>query len=78
MQKDQIRSTVGIPQELVRELLSALCSSAGKYLATVSVGHSLTETVLHLSVALLRLVSSLHLSDLRFNNKNSVGKPTFK
>ena len=56
-----------LPQILVGELLSALRSAAGENLAAVSVSHSLAETVFHLSVALLGLVSSLHLSDLRFN-----------
>lgn len=51
----------------VSKLLSALCTATCKNLAAVSVRHSLAETVFHLSVALLGLVSSLHLSDLRFN-----------
>lgn len=52
--------------KLVRKLLSALCSAAGEYLASVSVRHSFAEAVLHLSVTLLGLVSPFHLSNLRF------------
>ena len=51
---------------LVRQALSALCSAAGKNLAAVSVSHSLAETVLHLAMTLLGLVSSFHSSNLRF------------
>ena len=55
-----------LPQILVGELLSALRSAAGENLAAVSVSHSLAETVFHLAMALLGLVSSFHFSDLRF------------
>ena len=51
---------------LVRELLSALCSAAGENLAAVSVSHSLAEAVFHLAMTLLGLVSSFHFSNLRF------------
>ena len=55
----------------VRKLLSALRSAAGKNLASVSVRHSFTETVLHLSVTLFGLISPLHLSNLRFKLYNT-------
>jgi hypothetical protein len=71
-QKNQIRSTVGINPELVSQLLSALSSSASKNLAAVSVSHSFTETVFHLSVTLLGLICSLHLSNLRFKTRKFI------
>ena len=46
---------------LVCELLSALCSAAGKYLASVGGCHSLHKAVFLLAMELLRLVSSFHL-----------------
>ena len=52
---------------LIRKLLSALCSAAGKNLAAVSVSHSFAEAVLHLAMTLLGLISSLHFANLRFN-----------
>ena len=64
---------MGTTPELVSQLLSALSSSASKNLAAVSVSHSFAETVLHLSVALLGLICSLHLSDLRFKTKYFIG-----
>ena len=45
---------------LVRELLSALCSAAGENLTAVSVRHSLAEAVLHLAMTLLGLISPFH------------------
>ena len=57
---------MGKYRKLVSKLLSALCAATSKNLASVSVRHSLTETVFHFSVTLLRLVSSFHTSDLRF------------
>ena len=47
---------------LVCELLSAFFTAASKYLATVSVCHSFTETVFHLSVSFFGLISSFHFS----------------
>lgn len=49
---------------LVRELCSALCTTAGEYLATVSRFHSLAETVFLLALKLLRLVGSYHRKPL--------------
>ena len=48
--------------KLVRKSLSAFCSSASKNLASVSVGHSLSEAVLLLSVELLGLICSEHIN----------------
>ena len=45
---------------LVAELLSALCSAASKYLAAVSVRHSLAEAMFHLAMTLFGLVCSFH------------------
>ena len=45
---------------LIAELLPALGSAAGKNLAAVSVGHSLSEAVLHLALALFGLIRSFH------------------
>lgn len=50
----------------VSELLSALCSAAGKYLAAVSGGHSLAEAVLFFTMQLLGLIGSEHSIPLRF------------
>ena len=47
-------------QELVGQLFSAFCSSAGKNFAAVSGGHSLSEAVLFLSLKLLWLIGSEH------------------
>lgn len=46
--------------QLIGQLLSALCPAAGKNLAAISIGHSFTEAVLHLSVPFLRLIRSFH------------------
>lgn len=51
---------------LVSQLLSSLCSAAGKHFTTVSGGHSLKETVLLLAMKLLGLISSLHYSFLLY------------
>ena len=51
---------MGSYTNLVRELLSALCSAAGENLAAVSVRHSLAEAVLHFAMTLLGLISSFH------------------
>lgn len=51
----------------VCELLSALCTATSENLAAVLCCHSLTETVFHLSVALLGLVSSFHCVNLLFD-----------
>ena len=48
-------------KKLVCERLSALCSAAGKYLASVGGSHSLHEAVFLLAMELLGLVSSFHL-----------------
>ena len=50
-----------VHNKLVCELLSALCSAAGKYLASVGGCHSLHEAVFLLTMELLGLVSSFHL-----------------
>ena len=47
----------------IGEHLSALCASSLENLSSVSGLHSLAETVLHLSLAFLRLVSSEHSFD---------------
>ena len=52
--------------QLISELLSALSASASENLAAVLCSHSLTETVLHLSVTFLGLISSFHCFDLLF------------
>ncbi len=46
---------------LVCETSSALCSASLENLSSVSSLHSLTESVLHLSLSLLRLVCSFHI-----------------
>lgn len=51
-------------QELVCELLSALCTATCENLAAVLCCHSFTEAVFHLSVALFGLVSSFHCVNL--------------
>ena len=45
----------------IGESLSALSASSLEHLSSVCGSHSLAETVLYLSLALLRLVSSEHL-----------------
>jgi len=50
---------IGLPS-LVRKLLSALASAAGKNFSAVSGRHSFTEAVFHLAMTLLRLVRSFH------------------
>ena len=45
---------------LVRQSLSALCTSSLEYVSAVCGLHSLSEAMLLLSLALLRLVSSEH------------------
>ena len=45
---------------LVGQTSAALSSSASQHLAAVGGSHSLTETVLHLSVTFLGLISSFH------------------
>ena len=47
-------------RELVGKLLSSLSASSLEYLSSVSGFHSLSETMLNLSLTLLRLVSSKH------------------
>ena len=47
-------------QELVGQLFSAFCSSARKNFAAVFGGHSLSESVLFLSLKLLWLIGSEH------------------
>ena len=49
---------------LVREHRSALCTTAGEYLATVSRFHSLAETMFLFTLKLLRLVGSYHRKPL--------------
>ena len=46
--------------ELVGESLSSLCTSSLENVSSVSGLHSLAETVLYLSLTLLRLISSNH------------------
>ena len=46
---------------LVRELLTALCSTSGKYLAAILGCHSLTEAMHLLTVELLGLIGSEHV-----------------
>ncbi len=55
-----------VRSELIRKLLSALCSAAGKHLAAVSRRHSLAETVFLLAVKLFGLIGSEHYIPLRF------------
>jgi hypothetical protein len=62
-QNDQIRSQAKMPLS-VSKLLSALSSAARENLAAVSVCHSFAETVFHLSVSFLGLVSSFHFAIL--------------
>lgn len=50
----------GVIHSLVRKSCSALGTSAGDYLSAVACGHSFSEAVLHLSLTLFRLISSLH------------------
>ena len=52
--------------QLVSELLSALSASASENLAAVLCSHSLTETMFHLSVAFLGLISSFHCGSTSF------------
>ena len=48
-------------EKLVRELLAALGSASGKYLAAVLGCHSLTEAMHLLTVELLGLIGSEHV-----------------
>ena len=48
----------------IRQTCSALRSAAGQNLTPISVGHSLSEAVLLLSVKLLRLIGSQHTDTL--------------
>ena len=48
---------------LVAQLCSALCASSLQNLSAVSGCHSLSEAVLHLSLTLLGLISSFHVSN---------------
>lgn len=57
----------------VRELLSALCSSAGQNLASISGRHSLSEAMLLFSVELLRLIGSQHEKFLLSEGVNAPG-----
>ena len=51
---------LNIVKRSICEHLSAFCSSASEYLTAVLGSHSLSETVLFLSLELLGLISSFH------------------
>ena len=51
-------------QKLIGQSFSAFCTSSLEYVSSVGSSHSLSETVLFLSLTLLRLVSSKHFVHL--------------
>ena len=54
---------------LVRQSLSALCTSSLEYVSTVSGSHSLSEAMLSFSLALFGLIRSKHLYNLLIVSK---------
>ena len=56
----RVVTVFGFKKRLVSKSLSALSASSLEYLSAVSSSHSLSEAMLNLSLALLRLVSSKH------------------
>ena len=63
--------------KLVRELLAALCSTSGKYLAAVLGCHSLTEAMHLLTMQLLGLIGSEHVITPPELNKKYSTSPRF-